>query len=124
MHAAKFNNWSYLRRFTYLACAFFVFSYICFDVLDLDGSNLAAQASPVQKTTIVEKTATEIDGAAARFKLAPVSVFSLPTPYTEQNPHAVQSATAPPTRRLSFIRSHRYRVALPRSSTPDPLHTL
>ena len=124
MQAAKFNNWSYLRRFTYLACAFFVFSYICFDVLDLDGSNLAAQSSPVQKTTIVEKTATEMDGAAARFKLVPLSVFSLLIPYAAQNLHSVQTANVPSTPRLSFIRAHRYRVALPRSSTPDQLHTL
>lgn len=124
MNAAKFKSWSLLKRLTYLACAFFVLSYICFDVLDLDGSNFAAKANPVDKSTLVEKATTEVDGAGVRFKLALFSVVPHLVSCAERHSCFYQSSRTQALPPLRSIRSHGYRIALPRSSTPDPLSTL
>jgi hypothetical protein len=109
-------------RATYLICTVLVFSYILFDVLDLDGSDFPLQPHPLQRTSIVAEVSKDvkrshlpdrieprvdlvlfpiISGESLRFRLTKVLTFSP----------------------VGFARTRGYRVALPRSSPTDPFHS-
>ena len=117
----RFNHCSKVWRAIYVVCTLLVFSYILFDVLDLDGSDLPSR-HPLERTVIVAEVAKDtehvysldrsefwmdllllaVSGEAASVRLTRVLIFSP----------------------LDSARSRGYRVALPRSSTIDPFHVL
>ena len=116
-----FDHCSKVWRPIYVVCTLLVFSYILFDVLDLDGSDLPLR-HPLERTVIVAEVAKDtehvysldrsefwmdllllaVSGEAASVRLTRVLIFSP----------------------LDSARSRGYRVALPRSSTIDPFHVL
>ena len=117
----RFDHYSKVWRAIYVVCTLLVFSYILFDVLDLDGSDLPSR-HPLERTVIVAEVAKDtehvysldrsefwmdllllaVSGEAASVRLTRVLIFSP----------------------LDSARSRGYRVALPRSSTIDPFHVL
>ncbi len=107
-------------RVLYALCALFVAAYVFFDILDLDGSNRPwAQHSP-KGTIFLVTTISEAD-AAWFLDLAPdpASVADAIVAY----PVVLSSFRANEGLRiagLNLSRRHCCRVALPRSSVPDP----
>lgn len=107
-------------RVIYIACTVIVFSYIFFDVLDLDGSNFPLPLGPVKSSAIVKDVQRDIKRSylpgmtqlwghlSALFQDSEVDL--IPLDHTEK-------LGLP---RLDSFRGRGYRVALPRSSTSDP----
>ena len=109
---------SSLQRAIYVACMLLVFSYILFDVLDLDGSNLPRLLTPVTRAVIVAETVAVIDLQDSRKPAAPWgSVVLLFTDLFEKCSRLRRQTTASG---LDSARSHGHRVGLPRDSVADP----
>jgi len=109
---------SSLQRAIYVACMLLVFSYILFDVLDLDGSNLPRLLTPVTRAVIVGETVAVIDLQDSRKPAAPWgSVVLLFTDLFEKCSRLRRQTTASG---LDSARSHGHRVGLPRDSVADP----
>ena len=106
-------------RVTHVVCALLVFSYILFDVLDLDGSNFSRLRATVERTAIVAEVPDAIPLNCALEKSKSWGDTSLL--FTDQSglyarPYwaALLRASA-----LGTARSHGYRVGLARNSLPD-----
>jgi hypothetical protein len=118
------NRWTKFQRAIYIVCAVLVCSYIFFDVLDLDGSDFPLKQQPLERTAIVSEVAKDADC------VQPLNSHELWVGSLHAGPDRIsQSFTSRVNEniRLSGIhraRVHRYRIALPRSSTIDPLHSL
>jgi hypothetical protein len=120
----RFKHCSIFWRTIYVVCIAFVFSYIFFDVLDLDGSDFPRSRAPVERNVVVAEVSKEIKHAYFPDKtelwvdqLALVPAIS------------GESVDVRLTRALTFspldsARTHGYRIALPRSSPPDPFQSL
>ncbi len=96
-----------------------VFSYIFFEVLDLDGSNFANRY-PVESSAIVAEIEADIDRpylARSAEPLIEVSSYLV----TRQAGRSHQRLTESPAGvAFHLLRHCGYRIALPRSSIPDP----
>jgi hypothetical protein len=125
MAQTNLHSWSTFKKLTFFASVFFILSYICFDILDLDESNLAAKSHPVRRVIVMAEAEapTEFDHSF-QFNVEPFPFFTA-TVLT----HVADSLTATQDRgfassRLNFQRLRGYRVALPRSSPSDPFQSL
>lgn len=110
---------SVLWRAISVVCVMMVCSYIFFEVLDLDGSNFPLR-SPLESTAIV----SEVEAAIVRpyfFRLANLWTevsFSLLTKHVDWvHPGLTEN---PVTSTFNSFQRCGYRIALPRSSIPDP----
>jgi hypothetical protein len=97
------------------------FSYIFFEVLDLDGSKFPLQRFPVENTAIVPEVETNIVRPyltrwAVLWKEVLCSL--LPEQVDRVRPRLIENFKASA---LNSIQRRNYRVALPRSSVPDHL---
>jgi hypothetical protein len=95
------------------------FSYIFFEVLDLDGFNLRAQREPVQIAAIVPAVETDVMRSQLAHRAhtgVEVSFFLLAKPIEWIHSSSTEEFLTP-----IFNLFHRrgYRTALPRSSIPD-----
>ena len=125
MARTNLHSWSTFKKLTFFASVFFILSYICFDILDLDESNLAAKSHPVRRVIVMAEaeTPTEFDHSF-QFNVEPFPFFTA-TVLT----HVADILTATQdsefkSSRLNFQRLHGCRVALPRSSPSDPFQSL
>ncbi len=111
------NSW--LWRTIYIVCLFFVTSYIAFDVLDLDGSNLPSVFTPVERSSFVAVIPSDAeityssDWGEHVLPIAALAALTL-TEYTrfEMTRLAESSLFASP-------RAHGYRIGLARDDLPD-----
>lgn len=118
VHLPHIRNAS-LQRAMYIVCLCFVFSYIAFDVLDLDGSNLPSYLTAVQHSSIlaVVPSEAEIPYSSDRGEhgrtMAALAAHTL-TEYTrlQMTRFAESSLFASP-------RAHGYRIGLARDDLPD-----
>ena len=109
---------SLLRRTISIACVTIAFSYILFEVLDLDGSNFRTHRDPVQIVAIAKVETNDI-----RFHLAgsahpgvEVSFLLLAKPIEWVHRFPTEESILP----IPYLLHHcGYRTALPRSSIPD-----
>src|SRR5262249_31531995 len=109
---------SRLLPFLHAFCMVFVLSYVFFDVLDLDGSNLSALASRTDRAVIAAEPPADAESPhrPARADLWNTVITA---------PHAIalldHSESAEPISSSPFIsaRAHGYRVGLPRDEVPD-----
>jgi len=114
---------SVLGQLVSIVCVMMVCSYILFEVLDLDGSNFLPRY-PIENAAIVsEAEANVFRPYLTRFTEPWPDVFSsLPTNQIAYvHPHLIRPAVIPSSHLLRRCRS---RVALPRSSVPDPFPVL
>ena len=106
-------------RAIYILSVLLVFSYIFFDVLDLDGSNFPRLLMRMERAVIVAvvPSGALLNHSSEHSKLrddipllfADRSGLNVPPPWAEAlSPSALDTA-----------RSHRYRVGLARNSLPD-----
>ena len=106
-------------RAIYVVSMLLVFSYIFFDVLDLDGSNFPRLFTPVKRTVIVAvvPSGTELNYSSAESELrSDVSLPSVDRSIEYSRPLWAEVLSSSP---LNTARSHRYRVGLARNSLPD-----
>ncbi len=96
-----------------------VFSYILFEVLDLDGSNFPLRY-PVERTAVVsEVEANVLRPYLTRCTEPWLDVFGLlPTNQIAYvHPHLIRPPVIPS---FHLLQRFGYRIALPRSCIPDP----
>ena len=111
-------------RAIYIVCMFVVFSYILFDVLDLDGSDFPRPRAPVERNVVVAEVPKDIKLVCCLDRTDLWVEQSLLAPAISGEAVSVRL-----TRLLAFLpldspRAHRYRVALPRSSPSDPFESV
>jgi hypothetical protein len=111
-------------RAIYIVSMLLVFSYILFDVLDLDGSDFPRPRAPVERNVVVAEVPKEIKQAylSERTELWVDHSVLVPAMFDE-------SVHVRLTRMLTFsplesARTRGYRIALPRSSPSDPFDSL
>jgi hypothetical protein len=96
----------------------FVFAFIAFNVLDLDGSNLAALTKYFDRVVIdaAVAAAPEVIPPPERVQSRTLDHFSVPG---DESDRVRFKATVPRANsRLEISRSHLYHVSLPRDSVP------
>jgi hypothetical protein len=106
-------------RAIYILSVLLVFSYIFFDVLDLDGSNFPRLFTPVEKiiTVAVVPSSTELNCAPEQSELYRyISVLFADRSVESSLPPWAELSRASP---LGTARSHGYRIGLARNSLPD-----
>jgi len=97
------------------------FSYVFFEVLDLDGSTFPLQRFPVESTAIVPEVEINLVRPYLTQLALPwsdMSLFFLPEQVDCVRPCLIENFKASG---LNSIQRRNYRVALPRSSVPDHL---
>ena len=104
-----------------IACVIAAFSYIFFEVLDLDGSALPLQQFPVENTAIVPEVEINLVRPYLTQLALPwsdMSLFLLPEQVDCVCLHRLENFKAST---FNSLQRRNYRVALPRSSVPDYL---
>ena len=116
----SFRSSVFLRAIS-IGCVVVAFSYIFFEVLDLDGSNFPLQRFPVENAAIVPEVETDIVRPYLTRWAVPWTE-ALCSLLAEQvdcvRPRLIENFKASA---LNSIQRRNYRVALPRSSVPDHL---
>ena len=116
----SFHSSVFLRAIS-IGCVMVAFSYIFFEVLDLDGSNFPLQRFPVENTAIVPEVETKsVRPYLTRWAVLWKEVLCslLPEQVDRVRPRLIENFKASA---LNSIQRRNYRVALPRSSVPDHL---
>src|SRR5262249_1100943 len=114
----SFNS-SILWRATHTVCILLVFSYVLFDVLDLDGSNFSRLLATVERAAIVAEVPDAIPLNYSPEKSESWGDTSVL--FTDQSVRCARllwialSRASP----LGTARCHGYRVGLARNSLPD-----
>ena len=115
----SFNHSVFWRAIS-IGCVIVAFSYIFFEVFDLDGSTFPLEQYPVEYTAIVsEGEPNLVRPCLTRFVLpwTEVSFLLLPEQLGCARPRAENFKASA----LNSLPRRSYRVALPRSSVPDHL---
>lgn len=109
---------SRLLPFLHAFCMLFVLSYVFFDVLDLDGSNLSALATRTDRAVIAAETPADAESPhrPARADLWNTVVTA---PHTSALLDHAESTEPVTSSQLNSARAHGYRVGLPRDEVPD-----
>src|SRR5262245_34872338 len=116
----SFHSSVFLRAIS-IGCVIVAFSYIFFEVLDLDGSTLPLQRFPVENTAIVPQVETNLVRPYLTRLALPWndgSFFLLPEDVDCVCLHRLENFKASA---FNSLQRRSYRVALPRSSVPDHL---
>jgi hypothetical protein len=109
----------WLFRVIYMVCAVAMVAYVLFDILDLDGSNLPLTHSSPKGAIFLVTNVSE--GETSLLPYLPArpginsNVLTLPVLLVSLRTNEGMRIAG-----LALSRRHRYRVALPRSSVPDP----
>jgi hypothetical protein len=106
-------------RILNIVCAFFVCSYIFFDVLDLDGSDFLRFLSPLQKTVIVAAVSSEAELYNSHERLGHRHTTLIPFIPRSESFTSSQRATLSILSSLHSARAHGYKVSLARNSLSD-----
>jgi hypothetical protein len=112
-------KFSVLWRAIPFICVMMVFSYIFFEVLDLDGSNFPLQRYPVESNAIVPETETNTIRPYLTRLTEPWTEFSFSwlTKHVDWvHLRLIENLTAPG---FTQVQRRGYRAPLPRSSIPD-----
>ena len=114
-------NFSVFWRAVSIVCVMMVFSYIFFEVLDLDGSNFPLQRYPIDSSAIVTEIETNIVRPYLTRLVEPWTEASFPWLTRQVNrfhPRLIENLTASP---FNILQRRGYRATLPRSSISDDL---
>jgi len=101
----------------YIVCMFFVFSYIAFNVLDLDGSNLSSFVTTMERSSVVAVISSEVEipRPSDRDEHA-LRNNNLLSTNDESSPWQAHVSVLTP---VSLARAHGYKVSLARNSLSD-----
>ena len=89
-------------------------------MLDLDGSNFPLKQSALERAAIVAEVAKDTAGVYAVEKTQLRGHFSMVSPAVLRESMSIRLASALTVPLLNSLRTHGYRIALPRSSPSDP----
>jgi len=104
-----------------IVCVMMVFSYIFFEVLDLDGSNFPLRHNPVESSAILSEIETNIIRPYPTRLAAPWTTVLISF-VTKQADWLYPGFTEIfVTSAFNLLQRRGYRAALPRSSIPDHL---
>jgi hypothetical protein len=106
-------------RATHIVCVLLVFSYILFDVLDLDGSNFPKLLIRVERAVVVAvvPSSTQLNYSSDESELCgDMSLLFADRSAVYSRPPGAEALSSSP---LGTARSHRYRVGLARNALPD-----
>lgn len=114
---------SIFLKLVYITCTVIVFSYIFFEVLDVDGSNFPLRQYPGKSSVVVANALKDIERSylSGLVELCRDSVP--PSMVVQTDSILLHRAGEPGPLVRDSSRYHGYRVALPRSSTSDPSHS-
>lgn len=103
----------------YIVCMCFVFSYIAFNVLDLDGSNLLSLATPLERSSVIAVIPSEVEipYSSDRVEHARTIAGLVADSFTEYA--RFQMTTVSKSSLLASVRAHGYRIGLARDDLPD-----
>jgi hypothetical protein len=109
---------SRLLQFLHAFCMVFVLSYVFFDVLDLDGSNLTALVTRSERAAIAAETPADAESPhrPARADLWDTVVTAPHASALLLHGERSEPVASSP---LNSARAHGYRVGLPRDAVPD-----
>jgi hypothetical protein len=112
-------HYSKQQRAMYFVFVCFVFSYIAFDVLDLDGSNLPSFAPTIERSAIVAVIPSEVEISYSSDAVDHLHTISalLADPLREYLRLRMTSASE--SSLLLLARAHGYHIGLARDSLPD-----
>ena len=111
-------------RAIYIVCMLLVFSYILFDVLDLDGSDFPRPRGPIERNVVVAELPKEIKQAYLLDRTELWVDHSVLVPAMSGESVHVWLTRALTFSPLDSARTRGYRIALPRSSPSDPFQSL
>ena len=107
------------QRALYIVCVCFVFSYIAFDVLDLDGSNLPSFVTTLERSFVLAVIPSNVEiphssdqGEHAR------TIAALPEDSSAEYTRFQMTKLARSSL-LASARAHGYRIGLARDDLPD-----
>ncbi len=103
-----------------IVCVLIVYSYVFFDVLDIDGSNFPRVLTPTQRFFLIAETVPVVD--LRDFRELAVLSGHIARPFTDLFERYSRLLRETKSLRLSSlisIRIHGYRVGLPRDLVPD-----
>lgn len=120
MRPLRYKDFTTYGQALYILCALVIFSYILFDVLDVDGSDFAKFFNPSHKTLVgvFIPAEAEFDFAAKRDTLSLNDVYAFAAPVMEI---PLPRIAALPSSALIRTRAHGWLLAFARNSLPDPL---
>jgi hypothetical protein len=107
------------QRAMYIACMCFVFSYIAFDVLDLDGSSLPSFVATIERSSIVAVTPSDAEVSDSSDRVEHVQTIAALLADRFREYARFQITRAPESSLLASARAHGYRRGLARDSLPD-----
>ena len=114
-------NFAVFRRAVSIVCVMMAFSYIFFEVLDLDGSNFPLQRYPLDSSAIVIEIETNIVRPYLTRLVEPWTGVSFPWLAKQVDwlhSRLTENLTTSP---FNILHGRGYRAALPRSSISDDL---
>ena len=111
-------------RATHVLCTLLVFSYILFDVLDLDGSDFPLKRHPLERSVIVAEVAKDTKDAYSVERPELWIDLSMLFPAMSEESVPLQFTRVLRFSPLDSARTRGYRVALPRSSPTDSFQAL
>ena len=118
------DHCSIFSRAIYVVCMFVVFSYILFDVLDLDGSDFPRPRAPVERNVVVAEVPKDIKLVCCLDRTDLWVEHSLLAPTVSGEGVSVRLTSLSAFLPFDSPRAHRYRIALPRSSPSDPFQSI
>ena len=117
-------HYSRFWRAIYIVCMLLVFSYILFDVLDLDGSDFPRPRAPIERSVVVAEVPKEIKQTYLSEGTEFWVDHSVLVPAMSGGSVHVRLTRALTFSPLESVRTRGYRIALPRSSPSDPFDSL
>jgi len=105
-----------------MVCLVLVFSYILFDVLDIDGSDTPLPRAPAERSVIVAEVPQDTDHACQSIWVEPCCDHDHSSLFAVQSSDAMQlQRTEVHTRSpLDLARARGFLLGLPRASLADP----
>ncbi len=107
------------QRAMYIVCICFVFSYIAFDVLDLDGSELPTLITALERPSIVAVIPSEVEIPYSSDRVEHARTIAAVVADAFREYVRSQMTTVPQSSLLSSARAHGYRTGLARDDLPD-----
>jgi hypothetical protein len=107
------------QRAMYIVCMCFVLSYIAFNILDLDGSNLRSFVTPMERSSIVGVIPPDLEIPYSSDRVEHVRtiaalVADIFTEYARRQTTRIAKSSP-----LGNARAHGYRIGLARDDLPD-----
>jgi hypothetical protein len=107
------------QRVMYLACVCFVFSYIAFDVLDLDGSNFPTLVGVIERSAIVAVLPSEVEISSSHDPIEHSQTVKILFADRLREYVRFQMTRVLESLPRALARAHGYRIGLARDSLPD-----